>query len=254
MKNKIAVIIPTVKPYNVSCKLAVDSIISSINRNPIADFDIFISGPQDPNDDRVKFIKEEKQEGENVTNNYLVAQVVDKYDYIFLSSDDFIVESSCNLLDAIEFLESESFSNRKMKICSISTSTDSPCVTGPFLSFPEGSSYGKDYRPNNAFIIPAFTICRFPFVKTSTVKKYLNNRFYPNSIYSGYGDICLSYFLYANKEPCLEFAGVKLSFMNHIHSIDRVARRNKEWIQNRSVSCINAYSFISGYSEGKIYE
>ena len=60
MKNKIAVIIPTVKPYDVSCKLAVDSIISSINRNPIADFDIFISGPQDPNDDRVKFIKEEK--------------------------------------------------------------------------------------------------------------------------------------------------------------------------------------------------
>ena len=254
MKNKIAVIIPTIKPYDVSCKLAVDSIISSINRNPIADFDIFISGPRNPNDDRVKFIKEEKQVGENITINYLAAQVVDKYDYIFLTSDDYIVEKNCNLLDTIDFLESEQLSNRKMKICSVSTSTDSPCVTGPFLSFPEGSSYGKDYRPNNAFVVPAFTICRFPFAKTSTVKKYLNSKIFPNSIYSGYGDICLSYFLHANKEPCLEFSGVKLSFMEHVHSIDRVGRRDKELIQNRSVSCINAYSFISGYSEGKIYE
>ena len=254
MKNKIAVMIPTVKPYDVSCRLAVDSIISSINRNPIADFDIFISGPRDPNDDRVKFIKEEKQEGENITNNYLARQVIDNYDYILITSDDYVVEKNNNLLDAIGFLESESFSNRKMKICSISTSTDSPCITGPFLSFPEGSPYGRDYRPNNAFIIPPLPICRFPFAKTSTVKKYLNSKIYPNSIYSGYGDICLSYFLHANKEPCLEFEGVKLSFMKHIHSIDKVGRRDKEWIQNRSVSCINAYSFISKYREGEMYE
>lgn len=254
MKNKIAVMIPTVKPYDVSCGLAVDSIISSINRNPIADFDIFISGPQNPNDDRVKFIKEEKQEGENITNNYLAGQVIDNYDYIFITSDDYVVEKNNNLLDAIGFLESESFSNRKMKICSISTSTDSPCITGPFLSFPEGSSYGRDYRPNNAFIIPPLPICRFPFAKTSTVKKYLNSKIYPNAIYSGYGDICLSYFLHANKEPCLEFSGVKLSFMNHIHSVDRIGRKDKDWIQKRSVSCINAYSFISKYHEGEMYE
>lgn len=254
MNKKVAILIPTIKPYGISCKLVVDSIINSINKKPIAKYDIFLSGPINPDDKRIIFIPEKNQLGENITINNLAKEVLLKYDYIFLTADDYIVDDKSVLFDAIDFLESSIFDNRMMKICTLATTQDSPCYSYKHLPFPEGSPYGKIYNPNNSFSIPHLMICRFPFVKTETINKYLNNKIYPSSVSSGYGDSCLSYFLYSNGEPCIECSNVKLSFLEHIHNLDRISRKTSEWIENRSKSCINAYNFISKYTAGKIYE
>lgn len=251
--KKIAIIIPTIKQYEISCKLAVDSIINSINRNRILDYEIFISGPEKPNDSRVTFIKEEKQTGENITINNVAKQVSSFYDYTFLTADDHIITDDSNLLDSCNFLQSETYTNRRIKICTLATSTDSPCYAGSCLPFPDGSPYGKVFRPNDFFEIPQFMICRFPVFTKDTFKYQMNERIFPENINSGYGDNCLGYFLYANNEPCIEYSNVKLSFMEHIHNVDRISRWKYEWIDNRSQSCMNAHNFMKNYKKGNLY-
>lgn len=252
MKKKLAIIIPSVKPYDITCRLAVDSIIKSINKNPICEYKIYIYGPNNPNDDRVVFLKEERQSGENVAINQIISLISNDFDYIFLTADDFVVDEDSILTDAISLLEGELFKERKMKICTLATTLNSPCFSPSNLPFPEGSPFGRIYAPDS-FTIPSFMICRFPFISKDTLVNYLNNRIFPDGVYSGYGDSCLSYFLLTNDEPCIEASNIKLHFMESVHDLDRVSRRQHEWINLRSISCIAAHNYIKNYKKGNKY-
>lgn len=250
---KLAVIIPSIKPYDISCRLAVDSIIKSIQRSNIdCDYTIYVHSPNNPNDERIVFVKEEKQGGENIAINNIITKISDKYDYYFLTADDFVLTDDSNLLDAINFINSEAYASRKMKICTLATTQDSPCYSIAQLPFPEGSPYGRTYQ-GDGFLIPNFIICRFPVFDKKTLNVYLNNHIFPPNVYSGYGDSCLSYYLTLNDEPCLEVSSVKLHFLEHIHDIDRISRRSSEWIRLRSESCIKAYEYIKNYIKGNKY-
>lgn len=236
----IGVVLASIKPYELAGKRCVDSLYRSAED---LNLNIYFCGNHNPNDSRVIFFEDRKKNGELSAMNQMTSEAIkDKNDYILYVSDDYEIRTG--LIKSLIPFVSEG-------IISIRTEGDSPCFLSPFLPFPEGGPFGKYY--DNGFLIPPFPICRFPFATREFIESKLQGYIWHPSILSGYADNYLGYFLALNNISLVEPEGLVLGFMEHIHSLDSVSRREPAWINRRSESCIVTANLISNYKRGDGY-
>ena len=246
--KKIAIIFGSIKPYDSSARLVVDSILATFPKRDKYTYDIFISGFEKPDDDRIIWTEDTIKNGELPALNALTQTALEAgYDYFVIFSDDYkIAEGS--VVDAVEFISGPAFANKKYKICTLATTTEGPCQFEGYLPFPEGSPNGIGIVCNVSHSI----ICRFPVLDRQTLIGFKGNIFHPDLL-SGYADSYLGYYLNLNGEPCVEFSSVKLQFMDHIHQFDAVSRKTEKWIKNRSETCETSSKLIINLKAGEPY-
>ena len=199
MKNSF--LIATNRNYETHAKKVVDQLASF---GALEDGEIVVCCPFEIDDERIKYVKDEKQLNGNTAFNDAARH--SSGDIIYILCDDHYV--SPHITKGGEYLNSLTFRNRKMKIASMSS--DAPCYIGPIPNFPE-----TDFIPSNV-------MCRFPFFTRETYTKYLNGYvFHPRfNICSHFADNYLSYFLVLNGELPIECDYISLKQMQNTDQIE----------------------------------
>lgn len=190
-KIKNSFLIATNRKYDTHAKTVVDQLELF---GALEDGEVIICCPFSIGDERVKYIKDDKQLNGNTAFNEAAKHSSGEYIYI-LCDDHFICKE---ISQGNEFLGSTLFANRKYKIATMSSG--GTCYLGSIPGFAE-----TDF-------IPRSVMCRFPFFDRETYTRHLNSHvFHPNfNLCSHFADNYLSYFLHFNGEPTLECSPIRL--------------------------------------------
>ena len=203
---KTAFIISSIKPYELSLKATIESIRKYAKIN----YDIIVCS--DKQIDGITTIIDNEKSGENRAYNLLSNYICDNnYDNMIMISDDYEFVDGTNF----NLLLQELYETKHGFLAS--STVDCPtCFSTSKLPFPEYSPYGRVYDPG--FDIPIFPIPRFPVCTTEFLRTKLNKQIFSKNITSGYADVYLGFYLYANGISFHESNNSKLRFMNHIHN------------------------------------
>jgi hypothetical protein len=202
-KNKVknSFLIATNRNYDTHARIVVDQLES---HGALDGGEIVVCCPFDIIDERIKYVKDEKQLNGNTAFNIAANHAVGEFIYI-LCDDHYVPK---NILKGGEFFNSPAFRNRKFKIASMSSGD--ACYIGAIPNFPETN------------FIPKNVMCRFPFFTREMYLDHLNGFvFHPNfDICSHFGDNYLSYFLAINGEPAIECSYIRLQEMPDTDQFD----------------------------------
>jgi hypothetical protein len=162
--------------------------------------------PDEPDDKSIKWIKDNQMLGSIPAFNELVN--IASGDYVAILTDDHIV--SPNFFDALYFLESSLFVNRKHRICTLASGVVGQNIQSPPCRLPE--SFGPGWK-NSWRKLPQYLVMRFPFASVETIKNQMDGCIFHPRFKNHFADNYLGFYLGENGEPGLESPGVTLSVM-----------------------------------------
>jgi len=204
----ISFLIPTLEKLEEGSNLK--KVVDSINAQPTKyTYEICIYSPYPTEGKNIKWIKEEKMVGPLYGYTYMF-QYGAEGRYLFTIVDDHVFISTFD--NIIDMLEGQVFTNRKFKICSLSTCNGDlqplPTLTnrwGSILSIQK-----EDGWPNGIMM-------RFPVFHRDTINHLLNRCiFHPEFVYHA-GDVWLGAYLSFMGEPGLECFDSRLYPLPHTH-------------------------------------
>lgn len=250
MKDVIC-ILASVKPYDISARNTINSIIASAAKTPEISYDILYCGASPPPDDRVIFLQDHLMNGENSAMNGSTHWGLEKgYKHFMYFSDDYVVDEEGKLFDAVHFLYSSSFENRKFKIATLATSDDPACFITPRLPYPHG---GYPTGLPNEKPLPRHMILRFPVIHADTLKTHMKGWLWHPSLSSGYADNYLGFWVGENGEPGLESPSAKLHYLANLEPFDVKIRAESTYVSRRRSSCEQASQLMFNYVPGNDY-
>lgn len=161
------------------------------------EFEILLMSPDSYNDSRILCLNEvvnfrdEKCNGQVPCYNVLAREARGKY--LVHTMDDHIFTNP--IKHSIDLLESDTFKNRKFKICTMKSGN--PCPLPPY-----GTRLGSCLK--NPIDFGNHLLMRFPVVAKETVMNYLNGYLYHPEFFSHAVDNYLGFYVAFNGEPALE--------------------------------------------------
>jgi len=258
MKEKIAIVIPSHKPYEHFLKPVLKNIRNSINQN-LYPYKFIVSVTDNENqiqeaesEDTI-VLKDSINNGENTAINQCFNYALrNQFDYLALTCDDHMIhESSSPIFDVIDYLKSPFFENRKYKMCAISTFYHPACYVDKYMTYPGGGR-----NPNNLIKnwIPNNIILRFLVISRNTLIDLYNGFFSHPAILSGHGDVICGYVSARNGEMPVEFNNVKFDFVPNMNDFDSSYKPSEKFRSLRFMSCDVAARLMNEYVSGtKIY-
>ena len=174
----------------------VSQTIDSINALPANKFsyEICIYGPNYIEGPNVRYFKEDELRGPHYGFNYLANRC--EGEYIYQLVDDMAIHN--NGWEAIAFLESPIFENRKYKITTLNT-----CHAPVRLEWPLGKLRREEATAEDEWI-PNHLCMRFPVVHRHVIEECFQGYFYHPELYYHQADSWMGYWLGETGEPALE--------------------------------------------------
>lgn len=136
-------------------------------------------------------------------------------EYVCILADDHLVPP--NFFDAIDFLKSDVFKDRKYKICTLASRD--PCYLPP-------AAFGPLWQAGVWPDLKPWLIMRFPVVSMQTLKDHMESTIFYKSLFSHFGDCLAGYFLGSNDEPGLECSSVGLTCLEESNAVQN---EHKVW-------------------------
>lgn len=185
--------------------------IESINALPANKFsyEICVYGPHDLTGPNVRYFKEEELRGPHYGFNYLVNRT--RGEYIYQLVDDMAIHE--NGWEAISFLESEVFSDRKYRITTLNT-----CHAPVRLEWPLGRLIREEATPEDEWI-PNHLCMRFPVMHRSVIDDFFQGYFYHPELYYHQADAWMGYWLGETGEPALECLSGSTTLHCHVPQV-----------------------------------
>lgn len=194
----------------------VNKTIDSINALPQGkyNYEILIYGPNELSGKNVTWFKEEELRGPHYGFNYLVNR--SQGEYIYQLVDDMAIHA--NGWNAIDFLQSDTFKDRKYKITTLNT-----CHAPVRLEWPLGKLRREDATASDEWI-PNHLCMRFPVVHRETIDKHFQKFFYHPELYYHQADAWMGYWIGETGETgleCLEASATLHShgLISHAHDV-----------------------------------
>jgi glycosyltransferase involved in cell wall biosynthesis len=238
MKNKVdaSFLMSSIKRYEDFGEKFVSSIYE-IAKNKNYTFEIIISHPQKIDDERVIWINEEENLGQEVAFNNCAK--ISKGDYLFICVDDHIATG--DIFGVIDFLNSDLFKDRKYK-----TTTLAGGMTDDITFVEHSPSHPYLLDEENTFNMPRFHVMPFPVVKRSTYKNLLGGYMMHPKLWS-MADWYLGAFLFFNGEPGLQYNGAKFESLPHDPGGPQQGKPDFKVTYN------SVYKLIKNYKKGENY-
>lgn len=185
----------------------VNKTIESINNLPQNKYtyEILVYSPNEVIGKNVKWFREDMLRGPHYGFNFLINR--SQGEYIYQLVDDMAIHS--NGWNAIEFLESDIFKNRKYKITTLNT-----CHEPVRLAWPLGKLKREDANPNDEWI-PNHLCMRFPVIHREVIDKYFQKYFYHPELYYHQADAWMGYWIGETGEPGLECLDASATLHSH---------------------------------------
>lgn len=193
----ISFIIPSIRPYFGNASIVIDSIINTMINETYKYEIILISPEKPPIVDKLKWINEEKIGGTLVKACNNSIPYCDG-EYLFFLNDKW--KTNKKILNAIPFLESDLFKNRKFKVTSINVeSTFRYGITD--MPIKGGSKLLEPYLPlellQDRFLKPQhrYSILGFPVATKSSIKEHLQGYIFNPRFINHYADNWLGFYI-----------------------------------------------------------
>jgi len=202
---RFSFLIASKRDYQSHAKKVVDSIIERCNGSD--DYEIVLCHKDTIDDDRVVFVKDDAMVGSSHAFNLAYSKSVG--DYVYVCVDDGIVHG--DLMGAADFLESNIFADRKIKITTL------PAVNGNDVIRFERRTAINNQRANRLLhltdsftdVYPFAVMC-FPVIARESVEKYLDGYIFHPRI-KNCGDWWLGAYLYINEEEGVQYNGARFT-------------------------------------------
>lgn len=241
MFKDISFIMASNRPYIEFAKNFVDSIY---NIKTKYNFEIVICHPEKIEDERIKWIKDDKCIGSSYAFDLALKSSIGKY--ISVCVDDAVVIG--NIFDSIDFLESELFSNRRFKITTLAGGmTDELTKPEPHPTYPTYL-----HKTNNYTNFPDCNVMCFPIVLKETIEKELGGFLFHPRIKICH-DWWLGAFLAFNDEMGIQFNHAKFLIRpnNNEFKLDPILNHNYPRFFGESY--VNTYRLMKNYKKGMPY-
>lgn len=257
MKNKkIAIVIPSAKPYNIFLRVVLENVRASISKNPYP-YQFIVSAPHDipelANQEDVVLLRDTVNNGENIAINQCFDYALKNgFDYLLLTCDDHVIHpDSKPLFDVIDFLQSDTFKDRKLKMCAVATHYHPTCYVDQGMPTPGGGRNPANFIKN---FIPYTPILRFFVTDRDTLIKNFNGSFGHPDVLSGHGDVLVGYYSAINGETPIELQEVKWDYINpsDLNNYDGVYKNSSKFINLRTQSCNVAAQLMNKYIPGTL--
>ena len=202
MKNKVDIsfLIPTNRPHDQYLNRTIDAIknMDSLGLS----FEILVSTTSTYHDyDNVKFFLDEENKGSVKPINFLAEQ--SNGDVICVLVDDYL--PSDNLFTIKEFLNSDTFSDRKYKICSLAITTRHGQLPPELVPTGVANPITGEFLPHDRFYI-----VKFPVMDRNTYNLLGKKIFHPHFIHHA-ADNYLAIYLGFIGEPTIECSSITLN-------------------------------------------
>lgn len=215
---KISFLLPTNRSWITYGRRVVNSIEHSIHRY---DYEILVHSPKKINDDRIIWYEDTKEIGQIYCYNYLAEKATG--DYLFCLIDDHITDDW--IFWVVDYLNGETFKERRYKICSIKCGSPCPIPCHPPFPFTE-----------------KWLTLRFPVLDRETYEM-LGKKIFREEFLKTHSDIWLGWFLGTKGEPPLECPHTSLYEFENITGSSNTGKIDEETLLR----------LVSTYKEGDLY-
>jgi glycosyltransferase involved in cell wall biosynthesis len=200
-------------------------------------FEIIISHPNKIDDDRVVWLEEKENFGQEVAFNNCAK--ISKGDYLFICVDDHIATG--DIFGVIDFLNSDLFKDRKYKITTLAGG-----MTDDITFVEHSPSHPHLLDEENIFNMPRFHVTPFPVVERSTYENLLGGHIMHPKLWS-MADWYLGAFLYYNGEQAIQYNGAKY------HRLPNDPMTAQSELKDFSITYNSIYKLIKNYKKGMDY-
>jgi hypothetical protein len=196
---RFSFLIASKRDYESHAKKVVDSIFGQYgDRN---DYEIVLCHKDIINDDRVIFVKDDEMIGSSHAFNLAYSKSIG--DYVSVCVDDGIVQG--DLIGAADFLESDVFADRKIKITTLPASTGNAVIKFENRTALSNERANRLLQLTDSFLnVYPFVVMCFPVIARESVEKYLDGYIFHPRI-KNCGDWWLGAYLYINGEEGIQY-------------------------------------------------
>ena len=200
-------------------------------------FEIIVSHPNKIDDDRVIWLEEKENLGQEVAFNNCAR--ISKGDYLAVCVDDHFAGG--DVFGVIDFLKSDLFKDRKFKITTLAGG-----LTDEITFVEEGPTHRNLLQAENVFSMPRFHVTPFPIVERSTYENLLGEHIMHPKLWS-MADWYLGAFLYYNGEQAIQYNGAKY------HRLPNDPMTVQSELKDFSITYNSVYKLIKNYKKGMDY-
>ncbi len=200
-------------------------------------FEIIVSHPNKIDDDRVVWLEEKENLGQEVAFNNCAR--ISKGDYLAVCVDDHFAGG--DVFGVIDFLKSDLFKDRKYKVTTLAGGLSDE------ITFVEPKpTHINLLDRENVFGMPRFHVMPFPIVERETYKDLLGDYVMHPKLWS-MADWYLGAFLYYNDEPGIQYNGAKY------HRLPNDPMTPQHKMPDFHITYNSIYKLIKNYKKGMDY-
>jgi hypothetical protein len=196
---RFSFLIASKRNYDSYAKKVVDSIFEQYRNRD--DYEVVVCHPNIINDDRVIFVEDDQMIGSSYAFNLAYSKSIG--DYVSVCVDDGIMQG--DLIGAADFLESDIFTNRKIKITTLPASNGNDTIKFESRTALYDQRANRLLQLTDSFteVYPFVVMC-FPVIARESVENHLGGYIFHPRI-KNCGDWWLGAYLYINGEEGIQY-------------------------------------------------